>query len=205
LCSRSLIDDDPARPTEEANSMRNCLIILGTVFSVFAAAALADPTTLPAATGAIHISGAVAQPSDWTADQLKTQFASQIQSIDYESHGQKHTANAVPLVALLKSAGVSTDLKEDPKADPKTKNAGLRLVVIVRGTDGYTVALSLADILPAIGNQPAWLALDVDGAPLRSNEIPAKLILPSDAKPGRWVRGIASISILDVNTLAPQP
>jgi hypothetical protein len=184
--------------------MRNCLIILATIFSLFAAA-LADPTTLPAATGVIHISGAIAQPSDWTADQLKTQFASQIQSIDYQSHGQKHTANAIPLLALLKSAGVATDLKEDPKADPKTKNAGLRLVVIVRGTDGYTVALSLADILPAIGNQPAWLALDVDGAPLHANESPAKLILPTDAKPGRWVRGIASISVLDVNTLAPQP
>jgi hypothetical protein len=185
--------------------MRNCLIILATVFSVFAVAALADPTTSPAASGAIHISGDVAQPSDWTADQLKTQFASQIQSIDYESHGQKHTSNAIPLIALLKSAGVSIDSKEDPKADPKTKNAMFRIVVIVRGTDGYTVALSLADILPAVGNRPAWLILDADGAPLRANESPAKLVLPTDAKPGRWVRGIASISILDVNTLTPQP
>src|SRR5580692_418240 len=110
--------------------MRNCLMILATVFSVFAAAALADPTTSPVTTGAIHISGAVAQPSDWTADQLKTQFASQIQSIDYESHGQKHTSDAIPLVALLKSAGVSIDSKEDQKADPKTKNAAFRIVVI---------------------------------------------------------------------------
>ena len=109
------------------------------------------------------------------------------------------------MVALLKSAGVSTDLKEDPKADPKTKNAALRIVIIVRGTDGYTVALSLADILPAVGNRPAWLILDADGAPLRANESPAKLILPSDAKPGRWVRGIASISVVDVNTFVPQP
>jgi len=178
--------------------MRKNLFILAVVLSFFAASAFADPAV-------IHISGAVAQPSDWTTDQLKTQFASQIKSIEYQSHGQKHTADAVPLLALLKSAGVAIDLKEDPKADPKTKNAALRLVVIVRGTDGYTVALSLADILPEIGNREAWLALDVDGAPLHANESPAKLVLPADVKPGRWVRGIASISVLDVNTFVPQP
>jgi hypothetical protein len=188
----------PPNLNEEANPMRKALFIFAAILSLFAASAFADPA-------AIHISGAVAQPSDWMANQLKTQFASQIKSIEYQSHGQKHTSNAVPLLALLKSAGVAVDLKEDPKADPKTKNAALRLIVIVRGTDGYTVALSLADILPDIGNGQAWLALDADGAPLRANETPAKLVLPSDVKPGRWVRGIASISVVDVNVLGAQP
>ncbi len=172
--------------------MRNTLISLATVLFFFAVNALADPAT-------IHISGPSTQPSDWTADQLKTQFAAQIKSIDYQSHGQKHTSNAIPLLSLLKTAGVAADLKEDPKADPKTKNSTLRLVIVVRGNDGYTVALSLADLLPQIGDQEAWLALDADGSPLPANESPAKLILPSDVKPGRWVHGIATISILDVN------
>jgi Oxidoreductase molybdopterin binding domain len=183
--------------------MRNSLIVLAAVFSVFAAAVLAEAPASLVVGGAIHISGAIASPSDWSADQLKSQFASQIKPIEYQSHGQKHTANAVPLLELLKSAGVAIDLKEDPKADPKTKNAALRMIVVVRGTDGYTVSLSLADILPEIGNHEAWLALDVDGSPLRANETPAKLILPSDVKPGRWVRGIASISVIDPNATKP--
>jgi hypothetical protein len=176
--------------------MRYTLVFVVTVLSFFAAAVSADP-------GAIHISGAVAQPSDWTADQLKTQFAAQIKSIDYQSHGQKHTSAAVPLLAVLKAAGVGTDLKMDPKADPKTKNAALRMILVVRGNDGYTVAVTLAELLPEIGNQDAWLALDADGAPLHENEAPAKLIMPSDVKPGRWVHGIASISVVDPNAEKP--
>ena len=119
--------------------MRSTLIVLVTLLSFFAVSALADSP-------AVHISVASTQPSDWTADQLKTQFASQIKSIDYESHGQKHTSNAIPLLAVLKAADVGTDLKMDPKADPKTKNAALRMIVVVRGSDGYTVSISLAEV-----------------------------------------------------------
>ncbi len=141
------------------------------------------------------------ESSDWTADQLQDHFKIEIQSIDYALHGTKHTAHALPLLALLKSAGLITDLKMDPKADPKTKNLPLREIVIIRGRDGYTVAFSLAELLPAIGNHPAWLALDADSKALPDAETPARLIAPDDSLPGRWVRGIAEISVVDVSTM----
>jgi hypothetical protein len=191
-----LVGDDAASSNRRGKAMRRILIVITAVGLFFAVSALADPP-------AIHISVASTQPSDWTTDQLKTQFAAQIKSVDYESHGQKHTSTAVPLLAVLKAAGVGTDLKMDPKADPKTKNAALRMIVVVRGSDGYTVSLSLAELLPDIGNHDAWLALDADGAPLHDNEVPAKLILPADVKPGRWVRGIASISVADPSASNP--
>lgn len=85
----------------------------------------------------------------------------------------------------------------DPAADPKDKNFPLRLVVVVTGRDGYVAAFSLAELLTDVGNTDAWLALDLDGKPLPQAHGPAKLIVPADQKPARWVRGIGTIWILD--------
>jgi hypothetical protein len=63
---------------------------------------------------------------------------------------------------------------------------------------------SLAELLPAIGNRSAWLALDIDGEELRARDGPVKLIVPQDSKPGRWVHEIATITILDAPA-ATQP
>jgi Oxidoreductase molybdopterin binding domain len=108
----------------------------------------------------------------------------------------------VALLSVLQDAGIDTVLKMDPKIDPKIKNYNLRLVVVIHGTDGYTTTFSLAELLPDIGNREAWLALDEDGQALSAKEGPVKLIVPSDAKPGRWVRALDSITVLDPTSAA---
>ena len=97
---------------------------------------------------AIHIAGNAVQPSDWTIDDLQTRFAADITPIEYTTKGVKHTFTCVPLISLLKAAGVQTDFTMHPSADPKLKNPQLREAVIVTGRDGYTVVFSLAEILP---------------------------------------------------------
>src|ERR1700722_10756507 len=144
---------------------------------------------------AVHVDGAVTQPSDWTVARLHDELSAQIKPIKYTSGGKPHTSNCVPLTALLKAAGVSIDLKMG--GDPKTKNAQLREVVIITGRDGYAVDFSLAELLPDIGNRAVWLALDMDGQPLPAADGPVKVIVPDDAKPGRWVRELASISVIN--------
>ena len=42
-----------------------------------------------------------------------------------------------------------------------------------------------------------WIALDRDDEPLAERSAPVELIAPADAKPGRWVRGVASITVVD--------
>jgi DMSO/TMAO reductase YedYZ molybdopterin-dependent catalytic subunit len=158
-------------------------------------AAAAAPATQPAMT--LTVDGAVAHPLAWSADDLRTTLAGQVSTIEYEVHGKKHSAHAVPLVAVLRSAGAGMTLKMDPKADPKTKNLPLRLAVVVRGRDGYAATFALAELLPDIGDRPVWVALDADGQPLADRSAPVELIAPADAKPGRWVRAIASISVVD--------
>jgi hypothetical protein len=171
-------------------SLLFCVAIL---FAGFSVAYSAD--SVPA----VHVGGgAVTQPSDWTVARLQDELAGQIKPVKYSSKGAQHTSNCVPLVAVLRAAGVPVDLKMG--GDPKTKNAQLREVVIITGRDGYAVDFSLAELLPDIGNRAVWLALDMNGQPLAAEDGPVKLLVPEDVKPGRWVRGLATISV--VNTAA---
>ena len=133
---------------------------------------------------------------DWSVDELRTKLATSVRSVDFETHGHKHSGSAVPLLGVLKASGLDPTLKMDPKADPKTKNLPLRMTLLVTGTDGYVAAFSLGELLPDIGNHPAWLVLDEDGSPLPPRSTPAELVVPNDGKPGRWVRGVASVEVI---------
>jgi Oxidoreductase molybdopterin binding domain len=149
----------------------------------------------------VHVDGAVTRPGDWTVARLHDELSADIKPIKYTSKGQEHTCNCVPLISVLKAAGVPIDLKMG--TDPKTKNAQLHEVVIITGRDGYAVDFSLAELLPDIGNRAVWLALDMDGQPIAPADGPMKVLVPDDAKPGRWVRQLASISVM--NTATSQP
>jgi len=155
------------------------------------------------ADNAIRVAGDVSSPTDWTADQLKQQFAGEIKQIHFTSKGQPHVSDCVALLSLLKAAGAPTDFKMTPGADPKTKNLPLRLVVVVAGRDGYAVTFSLAELLPQFGNKDVWLALDIDGNPLVEHDGPARLIVPDDVKPGRWVYAVTSVTVIDTSTTQP--
>jgi hypothetical protein len=158
---------------------------------------LATQPLLADGEASVHISGDVTQASDWTLAQLKEKFASEIKLIQYSSHGQKHVSNCIPLLSMLKAAGVSTEAKMDPAAKPTAKNRPLHIAVWIQGRDGYSVVMGLGELMPEFGNRAGWLALDADGKPLSETEGPVKLVLPDDVKPGRWVHGVAEIIIED--------
>ena len=164
---------------------------------IFAVLLLMTRPLLADGEASVHISGDVAQTSDWTLAQMKEKFASEIKLIQYSSHGQKHVSNCIPLLSVLKAAGVSTEAKMDPAAKPTAKNRPLHIAVWIQGRDGYSVVFGLGELIPEFGNRAGWLALDADGKPLPDAEGPVKLVLPEDVKPGRWVHGVAEIIIED--------
>jgi hypothetical protein len=168
---------------------------------------IAVSASLGAATGpdAIAVSGAVAAPGDWAISRIRSELASDLTSISYTAHGQKHASDAVPLLSLLRASGVQTQLKMDPKAAPKKKNSELRLIVVVEARDGYVASFSLAEMLADVGGRHVWLALDMDGQPLPSRDGPMRLIVPEDKTPARWVHAVRRITVFDGAAATTQP
>ena len=161
----------------------------------------------PAGDSLVISGDGVAQPHQWTVADLKSQFASQLSNITYQSHGGAHTSACVPLLAVLKAAGVSTELKMDPTADPRTKHLPLRMAIAAEARDGYVVVFSLAELLPEIGNRPVWIALDQDGQALAPKDGPVKLVVPEDTKPARWIHAVDRLEVITLPTApaATQP
>ena len=141
----------------------------------------------------IQVSGAVIKPGAWDAARLRHDLAADIRPVTYTLKGKHHTAHAVSLFALLQAAL--------PRFNPNIKNHRLQFVVLVRGQDGYTTAFSLAELSPDLGEGAAWLALDEDNQPLPEESGPAQLLVPGDAKPARWVHGVAAVVVRDEASL----
>jgi hypothetical protein len=85
-----------------------------------------------------------------------------------------------------------------PRLDPARKRGELAFAVVATGRDGYAVAFSLGELDPALGGVEAWLALDHDGGPLSERHAPAELLVVTDRKASRGVRGLASLRVLDL-------
>jgi Oxidoreductase molybdopterin binding domain len=189
ICARSLL-----RRISVANAVVSLLPLLLLVIS--------QPAR---ADDGVRVTGTEGTSQAFSAARLKATLASDLKTVGYDSHDQKHTCTGVPLLALLKAAGVPITLKMDPKADPHMKNYNLRLAVVVQGGDGYTATFSLAELLPEIGGREAWLALDEDGKPLPERDGSMKLIVPADQRPARWVRNVTNVSVIDPTTAATGP
>jgi hypothetical protein len=141
---------------------------------------------------AVHGS-ATSQPSQWTVDQLKRMPTTQISFVGHD--GASHQCTCVALLDVLHAAGVSTELKKEPKADPSKKHPALRVVLLLSAGDGYAVAFALGELLPDAGQRAAWLAVDRDGKPLEGSNTPVNLVVPGDKQPGRWVHGVDDIEV----------
>jgi hypothetical protein len=70
----------------------------------------------------------------------------------------------------------------------------VRQAIILRGADGYTALIAMAEISPAFENKPVILADSMNGQPLPPGH--PRIIVPSDARGGRAVRDLTQITIL---------
>ncbi|MGQ0765526.1 MAG: hypothetical protein ACT4OZ_07665 [Gemmatimonadota bacterium] len=69
-------------------------------------------------------------------------------------------------------------------------------IVVAQARDGYIVTFSAAELDPQLGPTRAWLVWEADGKPLRENEGPLRIAVPSDSKPPRSARQVETIRIL---------
>ena len=162
------------------------LIALGVLLAVTAVYAKAAESGSPES---FHVGGAVNKPADWTVAKLKEAFAGQLKQVEYTVKGQKHVSTCVPLLAVVQAA--------EPVTDPKHKSFVMRLAIVVIAADRYAATFGLGELMPDVGNRPAWIAIDMDGEPLSGREAPIKVIVPDDAKPSRAVWGVTRIDVVD--------
>ncbi len=149
------------------------------------------------ATG-LAIRGDVSKPGVWSVDDLKQQFAKEVQTFKFTlgEDKQQKTGTGVPLLSLIKAAELKTE---------KTpKHYDLSFMVIIEAHDGYRAYFSYAELSPRVGHAEAWLVWDVDGKPLSGKEAPLRLVVSSDRAPDRCIYGIASMTLVDGIKLANQ-
>ena len=69
------------------------------------------------------------------------------------------------------------------------RGSNMTMCVVAGGSDGYQAVFALAEFDPGFTDQLILVADHRDGQPLNFREGPLRLIVPSDKRPARWVRG----------------
>jgi len=137
----------------------------------------------PAFAAGVSIGGQVQHPSTLTAEDLQKLPAT---TVPTSFQTDKGVESASYTGALL-----WTVLANAAPVDAAGKNARLRHVFLVKGSDGYVIALSQGELDPMFENKPVILAYAKDGKPLDG----IRLIVPGDKHGGRAVRDVVSIDV----------
>src|SRR5579862_8241447 len=88
-------------------------------------AALAAPALC--ADSSIRVAGEVEKPGTWSAERVEKDLADSVKTVEFTEKGERHTARAVPLLALIQAC--------EPKKDATRKNHALSLAAVVRAKD----------------------------------------------------------------------
>jgi len=140
---------------------------------------------LAAEVPAVRFDGAVAHPQTFTLADLKAMTARQVDATFGTMHGQEHHVwTGVLLLDLIGKAG--------PK-DEGGKNPALRHVVLVRGKDGYVVAVADGEIDPMAENKPVILAYRRDGD--AGDLAGLRLVIPGDQHGARQVHDVVEVDV----------
>ncbi|MEZ0609071.1 molybdopterin-binding protein [Fibrella sp. WM1] len=137
----------------------------------------------------LTVSGAVAKPLSLEPAAIKAMPHTEVTSKDRD--GQLHRYSGVPLIDLLKQAGVKTG--------SELRGKQLLNYLVVKAADGYEVVFSLPELDPELATRTILLADSADGAALPTGTGPYRIIVPDEKKPTRWVRGVISLDLRSAN------
>jgi hypothetical protein len=125
-----------------------------------------------------------------TADDLAA-MAHKTVSVYNEHTKASEKYAGVPLADLL--AKVNVPLGE------KVRGKLFMTAVIAEGTDKYSVRYALAEVDPSIHTGDVIVADSMDGQKLGKDGL-FKIVSTEEKRPARWVRNLAEISVIAVNT-----
>ncbi len=105
-------------------------------------------------------------------------------------HGKTRTYSGVPVSALMAKVGAPSGEALRGKA--------LLGVVVASASDGYRVALSLAETDPGIKASKTIVADAEDGKPLSAKDGPFKLVVEGDLRPARAAHGLTGLELVRI-------
>lgn len=154
----------------------------------------ATPEASPVAGAeSVDLIGLVNTPGPITVADLQTLTPQTVDVTFQSGQGeQSHSYTGVLLWDVLDRAGI--------QLNPDIKNDVLRKYVVLTANDGYETVISLGEIDPGFGANPYLLAWEEDGAPLTGDAGPVRLVTPGDVKGGRYVTGVITIEVRDVDS-----
>jgi hypothetical protein len=109
-------------------------------------------------------------------------------SVPLTIHGESHVFEGPLLIDVLKATGVETG--------QALRGPALAQAVVVRAADGYAVVFGLAELDPGVRTNRIILADTVDGAPLKAEDGPFRLVAEGDVRPARSVRQVTTAQIV---------
>ena len=105
-----------------------------------------------------------------------------------EPDGSKIAYEGVPLIEILKKAGVAFGKEMRGKA--------LAGYLLVEARDGYEVVFSLGELDPELAGTRVIVADRHDGQPLAAQQGPIRLVVASDKRPARSVRMVEKLHVM---------
>lgn len=141
----------------------------------------------------LEIRGDVQKPRSWSVDDVKKQFAGEIQTMKSTvgSEKEERASTGIPLVSLLKAAEFKTE--ETPK------HYDLSFIVIIEAHDGYRAYFTFAELASGAKENPVLLIWEENGKPLPENERPFRLRAGGN---DRSIYCITRITLVDGHKLA---
>lgn len=130
-------------------------------------------------TTSLELGGNVTNPGQYTRADLDTDFTPVTEKVNGDTY------TGVPLWTFL---------------DPSDSDSDNQIVVTV-GSDGYEVVLSLAELDPSLGGDPADFLPYADTGTDFPGDGVARTLLPNDNKHGRWESNLRTVDVLTV----PEP
>ena len=167
--------------------------------ATLAAALCCSPALAAEPTQAVAVTGAVQRPNTYALAELQG-LPVHTMRVSYQTRRGpvQATYTGATLWSVLEHAGLAVP--------PGTRDPGVRLAVVARGSDGYAVTLSGAELDPrfASGREPVLVAYAQAGpdggvVPLGSDGF-ARLVVPGDAAGGRYVANLAGLHVVDLAT-----
>lgn len=146
--------------------------------------------------GTLHITGQLLNPLVLTVDDLKNNYTSQTVDVTYLS-GEETVTSSFTGVRLW---DIISNAQANLNAD--VRNDKLSLFIVATGTDGYQAVIAWGEIDPEFANQPILVAYEEAGQPI-SDSGPFRLIVPTDARGGRYVSNLVDLNLRDAPPVAP--